>query len=509
VTSVTDHASPPAHHDTGVATRHRLGRLARTEARLLWRFGAVAAAAVITVLWIAVVRLVPTPARSTVTAAVLLTDVAALGFLFVPALLVLERMEGVEAALRVTPVRVAERVTARIGMIATLSIAAGLGVCLGAGSTEVPPRIAGVALLATLLGLAAYGITASSATLTDVLMRAPFVAAPLIAPALAHLVGLTASPVLYISPVTSAVDLLLGETTWSGIAWLVLWIAGTSVWAVRGPRQTSTIAPAHAPTPVTSDSRRWPARAEGYRILRAVRSFARADRRTLVRDGMLVLLVVSVPLLTGVVRLITAFGVAWARQRHGVDLAPHLPLIEGLLLVVHTPVVFGSLTGLLLLEDRDAGLFGPLGITRAGLSTLVAYRLGATALLTTAALAAMLPLDGVPHPAGSTGTTATAVAAGAVSLVPALLMAATANNRVQGVAVMKLLGLPLYLPLATWFIEGSAAWVFAPLPTTWVLWTSWATTRAAAVATAGGAVAVSLASSVVLARLLRRRASAV
>jgi hypothetical protein len=495
--------------EAGRATRRRLGRLTRTEALLLWRFGAVAAAAVTTVLWIAVVRVVPAPARSPVTAAVLLTDVAALGFLFVPALLVLERMEGVEAALRVTPVHTLERATARIALITALSVAAGLGVCLGAGITDVPPRIAGVALLAMLLGLAAYAVTASSATLTDVLMRAPFVAAPLIAPALAHLIGLAASPVLYLSPVTSAVDLLLGETIWGGMAWLVLWITGAAVWIVHGPRQTSAIASARAPRPVTSGSRRWPARAAGYRTARAVRSFARADRRTLVRDGMLAMLVVSVPLLTGVVRLITSVGVSWARQRHGIDLAPHLPLIEGLLLVVHTPVVFGSLTGLLLLEDRDAGLFGPLRVTRAGLSTLVAYRLGATALLTTAALAVTLPLDGVPHPAGTAGTTATAVAAGAVSIVPALLMAATATNRVQGVAVMKLLGLPLYLPLTTWFIAGSAAWAFAPLPTTWVLWTSWATTRAAAVVTAAGAVAVSLACSVVLARLLRRRASAV
>jgi hypothetical protein len=509
VTAVTERASPLARHDTRGATRRRLGRLARTEARLLWRFGAVAAAVVITVLWIIVVRLVPTPARSTVTAAVLLTDVAALGFLFVPAMLVLERMEGVEAALRVTPVRTAERVSARLALITVLSIGAGVGVCLGAGVVNVAPRIAGVTLLAVLLGLAAHAVTASSATLTDVLMRAPFVAAPLIAPALAHLVGLTASPMLYASPVTSAVDLLLGETTWSGSAWLGLWIAGVWVWIARGPRRASTIATSRAPTPATSGSRRWLARAEAYRPGRAVRSFARADRRTLVRDGMVVLLLVSVPLLTGVMRLVTSVGVEWTQQRHGVALGQHLPLIEGLLLVVHTPVVFGSLTGLLLLEDRDAGLYGPLRVTRAGLSTLLAYRLGATALLTTAALAAMLPLDGVPHPAGATGTTATAVAAGAISIVPALLMAAAATNRVQGVAVMKLLGLPLYLPLTTWFIDGPAAWTFAPLPTSWVLWTSWAATPTAAVSAAAGGVAVALICAAALLRRLRRRASAV
>ncbi|HEX6256175.1 MAG TPA: hypothetical protein VFZ70_10245 [Euzebyales bacterium] len=509
MTALTGRVSPHTSRGPGRGGRERVGRLARTEARLLWRFGVVAATAVVTGLWIAVVRVVPAPARSTAAAIVLLTDVAALGFLFVPALLVLERLEGIEAALHVTPVRPGERVTARIAMITGLSITAGLGVCLGAGVANVPPRIAGVALLAALLGLTAYAVTATSATLTDVLMRAPLVAAPLIAPALAHLAGLTTSPALYASPVTSAVDLLLGRTTWSGIAWLTLWTVVTAAWIVRAPRRSSAATRPASSVQVSPSSRPWPGRGRRYRPRTAIRSFARADRRTLVRDGMLVALVVSVPLLTGVTRLVASVGAEWARQRHGVALVPHLPLIEGLLLVVHTPVVFGSLTGLLMLEDRDAGLFGPLHVTRAGLSTLLAYRLGVTALLTTTALAAMLPLDGVPHPAGAAGTTATAVAAGAVSVVPALLMAATATNRVQGVAVMKGLGLPLYLPLATWFMDGPARWAFVPLPTSWVLWTSWAATPSAAVSAAVVGVAVSLVCTVVLMRRLHRRASAV
>jgi hypothetical protein len=93
------------------------------------------------------------------------------------------------------------------------------------------------------------------------------------------------------------------------------------------------------------------------------------------------------------------------------------------------------------------------------------------------------------------------LAAAALSAVPALLMAALAGNRVQGMAVMKIIGLPLYLPLASWFLPGTARWIFAPLPSTWTAWALWATTPFRALA----ATAVSVALTAVVAAPLTRR----
>jgi fluoroquinolone transport system permease protein len=491
---------------TRVVVRQRVGRLLRTELLLAQRFNVVVATVVVSALWVAVLRVVPEAAREIVAPVVLLTDVTALGFLFVPALLVVERVEGVEAAMRLTPVRLVERVGVRLGVTTTLSVAAALAVCAAAGVADVAPRVLGVALLSVLFGLIAVGLTAGASTLTVFLTRAPFVAAPLIAPALAHLAGLTASPLLYISPVTSAVDMLRGDLDPVGLVWQLLWITATALIVGRvAHRLPSTTDPAS-----TSDhgvERRtatWPVHRGRYATARAIHSFVRADRRSLVRDGLALMLIASVPLLALVMRLIATVGVNWVDRRYGVQLAPHLPVIEALLLVVHTPVIFGSLTGLLLLEDRDAQLFGPLQATRAGLATVLGYRLGATALATTAALLVSLPFDGVVHPSGAAGVTATAVAAGAASSVPALLMAATAGNRVQGVAVMKMLGLPLYLPLATWVLAGPARWIAAPVPTAWAMWASWAMTPLGALVAAGGAIAVSAAWAVPLARRVLR-----
>lgn len=502
MTAVT--GSPPRAGGGRAGVARRLRRLLVVELRLLLRLQVLTATAALTGLWIAVLLAVPAAAREILAPVVLLTDVVALGFLFVPALLALERVERADDALRMTPVRPRERIVARVTVAATLAGTAAAAVTVAAGLPDAGQRVVGVVLLSALFALASVVAMAGAPDLMALLLRLPLVAVPLLAPALVHLAGLVGSPVLHASPATAAVDLLRGRGSPVGVAWQLCWIGVAAVLAVRAERRPARV-PAVAPR---TRHATWPRHGGRFSRWAAVRSFARADRRTLVGDATLVLLIGSVPLVTAVLRFVATVGVGWAERRYGVPLARHLPLAAALLLVLHTPVMFGSLTGMLLLEDRDAGLLGPVAATRASLSTLLGYRLAATATLTTVALAVCLPLSGVGHAAGAAGQLATAVAAGAASVVPALLLAGLVTTRVQGIAVMKAIGLPLYLPLATWFVAGPAAWPAAPIPTAWVAWTAWAGSVATAVGLATGAVAVSAAVAAPLAHRWLRRATA-
>ncbi len=494
-------AWPDASSRQARASAWRVRQLLRTEVRLLRRFHVVAATAIVSALWLGVLLVVPADARRLVVPVVLLTDVAALGFLFVPALLVLERMEGVEAALRLTPTRMVERVGVRVATTTALSLLAGAVVVIGAGLPDLAPRLVAVTTMSLLFGLLATVVIGAAATLTTMLVRAPAVAVPLLAPALVRLVGLADVPLLDVSPVTSAVDMLRGHPHWGGLIWQLAWVTTLAVVVARTPAD----GPAAVAPPGGRIGRPDRGHPGHYRRWTAIGSFARTDRRTLVSDGLVLLLLASVPLVALVVRAIGTVGVDWAQRQHGVALEPYLPLVHVALLVIHTPVVLGSLAGLLLLEDRDAGLFGPLTVTRATVATLLAYRLAATALATTVALALSLPLAAVAHPAGVAGHLSTAVAAGFVSVVPALLMAAVAGNRVQGVAVMKALSLPLYLPIAAWFVSAPARWLFAPAPTAWAAWAAWATTPPRAVGMALGAGVVAAALAVPLGRRVVHR----
>lgn len=492
----------------------RLTALVVNELRLLRRFSVFTATAVITALWSAILLTAPPATRQVMVPLVLLTDITALGFLFVPALLVLERMERVEPALRMTPVRTFERVGVRVGVTTALAVLSATAVTLAGDARNIPVALVGVAGASVLIGLIAVVAVGSAATLTTFLLRAPLVAGPLLAPALVAAIGLVDTPLLHISPLTGALDMMRGRLTWPGLLWLLAWIAATALLVGHTARATPGVArarglpPRHPrPAPAARTVAAWPAHPGSYRLTTAIGSFARADRRGLVRDGLLIMMAASVPLVALIGRLIGTTGVAWARQRHGIDLVPYLPVVWVVLLVVHTPVIFGAVAGLLLLEDRDAGLLPSIATTRASTATLLGYRLAATAICTTVGLAIALPLAGVRHPAGAIGVLVVVVGAAAVSTVPAMLMAAMATNRVQGVAVMKMLGLPLYLPVAAFFVDGPLRWAFAPLPSSWLMWSLWTTRPGAAVGFAAGAVTLSALATAVLWRRFVRRAT--
>ena len=473
-----------------------------TEFTLHRRHGVVVATAAMTAVWVAVLIVLPTHVRIAAVPWVLLVDLATLGFFFVPALAVIERSKGVTATLRLTRLSPATALTVRLGVLAVSALFAGTAVVLAAGLGWAPDILAGVALTSLLVSLVAVLMVGRATTLTAYISRAPAVAIPLIAPALVRGTGLWDSALLAVSPMTGAFDLLAGRWSWTTVLWICVWLLGLRVAAVRVGFDTRPAAPPLVPRPSRSALRA----SSGYSLRSAIGSFARVDRRTLLDDHLLLLLLAGVPLIAGAVRWFNGPGLAWVDTRYGLDLTDHLPLVWAFVLVVHTPTMFGAVTGLLFLEDRDAGLLPAITITRSSLPVLLGYRLAATALVTGAMVAIALPLAGAHHPLGVPGAIATAVAAAAVSTVPAMLLATLARDRVQGMALMKAIGLPLYLPLAWWFIDHPTGWLLAAVPTAWTVRTFWADTTGTLLASTSVAIAMSIALTTALARQLRRSA---
>lgn len=85
-----------------------------------------------------------------------------------------------------------------------------------------------------------------------------------------------------------------------------------------------------------------------------------------------------------------------------------------------------------------------------------------------------------------------------------MLLATVARDRVQGMALMKAISLPLYLPLAWWFIDHPAGWLLAAVPTAWAARTFWADTTGTLLGSLAGAIALSVALTTALAWKLRR-----
>jgi fluoroquinolone transport system permease protein len=474
----------------------RLRGLLRTEWRLLLRMWVIASAVIVTVLWSVAVLFIPASARPVVVPLILLMDLAALGFFFIPSLVVLERAEGVSAALRVTMARPGERLAVRAGLLTVASLVAAFALLLAAGHGPVLTVLAGVAATSLTFALLAYTMVGPFETLTAYMVRVPMVAVPLLLPALVTHLGIWDAWPAYLSPVTGQLELMSGRLSWIQVAWQVGWI--WMLWILATRAVVSPVRPAPASAVVGKPGQ--PLADAPYSRWRAIRSFATADRVTLLRDPLLVLIVAGVPAVALAARLLSWGGIGWIRDRFGLDVTPYLPVAWGMLLVLHTPLMFGSIAGLLFLEDRDARLNPVIATTRASTETLLAYRLGALVVATAVMLPIGFAIAGVSHPAGWIGLAATVVAGAALAPLPAMAMAALAPNRAAGMALMKGIGLPLYLPLASWFVGFPAAIGFGIIPSAWPLWALWSDSAAASVATAVIGVVVSAAACWLLGR---------
>lgn len=490
---------------TSLVVLPRMRGLLRTELRLLVRMWVLASAALVTLLWSAAAQLVPADARATVVPLILLMDLAALGFYFIPSLMVLERAEGISSAMRVTPARASERLAVRVGALTAASLLAAIILLLASGHGPMPTVLLGVASTSVTFALLAVVMVGPFDTLTAYMVRVPLVAVPLLLPALVAHLGIWDAWFLQLSPATGAMAFMSGTFSWLGLAWQLAWIGGLWLLAQRAVvaplRPTRIEAVRRAVAATRSDA--------GFSTWRAIRSFARTDRATLLRDPLVLMIVGGVPALAIGARLVGTFGAGWIADRFGVEIGPYLPVIWALALVLHTPLMFGSLVGLLFLEDRDARLLPVLATTRASTATLLAYRLGALVLATAIMLPIGMAIAGVTHPAGWVGWLATTVAAAALAPVPALAMAALAPNRAAGMALMKVIGLPFYLPLAAWFIGLPWAAALGVVPSTWSLWALWADSGATSLAAGAGGIAVSAAASALLLRRLLRPAGGV
>lgn len=468
----------------------RLAAVAVTECRLLWRYRVVAAAIVATAIWLGLLRLAPAATRSVLLPFILFFDLTALGFFFVPAMTMVERAEGVLAVAAVSRLSPGEQALVRVSLVSLLALAASLVLLAGAGAAKAS-ILTGVALSSVLGSLVALSLARGADSFPAFMTRVPAVAVPLLLPALVYLSGVSRSAVLYVSPLTCGAALLSGELAAGSVVWMLAWIVLLAAYARKGTDATP------------GASRRSEARSWGR--IGAVRSFARADRRALLRDGLALMVLGGVPLTALAARAFEALGVPWIAARYGVDAVPYLPLVWAFLLVVHPAVMLGSIAGLLFLEERDAALLPALAVTRASLRGLLVYRLGAATVASAAATALGLAIAGARSGGGAAALVAASVASGPVAPVTALLMAAFAANRAQGIAALKMLALPLYLPAALWLADGAARHVLDVVPTAWPVHALWSASGSEAWMDALVGVALSGTIVVALARRFETR----
>ena len=108
-----------------------------SDIRYQWRYGFYLIYAILTICFIAVLRLVPESWRQTTLIMILLFDPSLLGFIFIGGILQLERGEGILDALFCSPMRPWEYLIAKTLSLALISLLVGCAVLLGSGMAGI------------------------------------------------------------------------------------------------------------------------------------------------------------------------------------------------------------------------------------------------------------------------------------------------------------------------------------------------------------------------------------
>ncbi|MDY6996352.1 MAG: ABC transporter permease [Actinomycetota bacterium] len=210
------------------------------------------------------------------------------------------------------------------------------------------------------------------------------------------------------------------------------------------------------------------------RPLRAWAAFGRNDLRGTYRDPLLVMIVLAPVIWTvGTAVLIPRLSVALA-ERYDFDLVPYYPLVVTGLLLLTSIVVVGGLAAFLVLDEIDAGTLTALRVTPVPLTSFFGYRAATVVAITTVYVTATIPATGLLPAVPAWPLIPIGLVGGLTSVVTMLLIVAVASNKVQGIAMLRLLGLLIAgIPCLAWFLEPPADLAFGVLPPYWAAKAFW------------------------------------
>ena len=199
----------------------------------------------------------------------------------------------------------------------------------------------------------------------------------------------------------------------------------------------------------------------------ALRAFGVNDLKSIRRDSLLISMLVIPPIMVLAVRLIVPRLTERLAVSFNFDLVPYYPMLLSFLFVLQLPLLFGLLTGLLILDERDDDTLTALRVTPISMTGYALYRGGAAVLLSTLYVIIALPLTGLMPPTLLPAVIPIAVLSGILAPLFGLVLATLASNKVEGLALMKALGIFLLGPLAAYFIDSNWQLLLGILPTYW------------------------------------------
>ena len=212
----------------------------------------------------------------------------------------------------------------------------------------------------------------------------------------------------------------------------------------------------------------------GTATAKAWTAFGRNDIRGTYRDPLLIMIVVAPVIWTTGVAVLTPRFTAMLADRYQFDLVPYYPLILTAFLLLTSIIIAGGLASFLVLDEVDAGTLTVLRVTQVPLSTFFAYRAATVMGVTTVYVITTMSFSGILQPGLVWALIPIGLLAGLSAVVTLLLIVAVASNKIQGLAMVRALGMLIAgLPCLPWFIDSAWNLAFGVLPPYWAAKAFW------------------------------------
>ena len=203
-------------------------------------------------------------------------------------------------------------------------------------------------------------------------------------------------------------------------------------------------------------------------------AFGRNDIRGTYREPLLVMIVLAPVIWTTGVAFLTPMFTEMLSERYGFDLVPYYPLVLTAFLLLTSIIIVGGLAAMLVLDELDAGTMAALRVSPVPLSTFFAYRAGTVMVVTTIYVVATMSFSGILEPGLVPALIPIGLLAGLSAVVTLLLIVAVASNKIQGIAMIRVLGMLMAgLPALPWFIDSVWNLAFGVLPPYWAAKAFW------------------------------------
>jgi fluoroquinolone transport system permease protein len=203
-------------------------------------------------------------------------------------------------------------------------------------------------------------------------------------------------------------------------------------------------------------------------------AFGRNDVRGTYRDPLLIMIVLAPAIWTSGVAILVPRFTQMLAERYGFDLVPYYPLVLTALLLLTSIIIAAALAAFLVLDEMDAGTLTALRVTPVPLSTFFAYRAATVVAITTVYVVTTMPLSGILRPGLIPTLIPIGLLAGLSAVATLLLIVTVANNKIQGVAMVRALGMLVAgLPCLAWFVDSAWNLAFGVLPSYWAAKAFW------------------------------------